>query len=162
MKKEYLLTAKGMLSAGGAWISNKLGILFPVLILLTGMMVLDYISGLAASKKEALENPDNPKLGWSSKKGQIGIFKKLGYIIAVAVAMAIDFLIFKVAAQLGVTMPSGTFFGLLTAVWLVLNELLSLVENAGRMGAPVPEFLSKIIIVLKTKVEKKGEDEKIN
>lgn len=162
MKKEYLLTMQGMLSAVVAWISNKLGILFPVLILLTGMMVLDYISGLAASKKEALENPDNPELGWSSKKGKIGIFKKLGYIIAVAVAMAIDFLIFKVAVQLGVTMPSGTFFGLLTTVWLVLNELLSLVENAGRMGAPVPEFLSKIIIVLKTGVEKKGEEEKIN
>lgn len=36
-----------------AWISDKLRILFPVLGLLLVMMILDYISGMLASRKVA-------------------------------------------------------------------------------------------------------------
>lgn len=157
MKRENVLVAQTAVAGVSAYISNKLGILYPVLLLLTGMMILDYVTGLAASKKEALEEPNNPEKGWSSQKGKIGIFKKLGYIVAVAVAMAADFLIFYTAEQIGISVPTGTFFGLLTAVWLILNELLSLIENAGRMGAPIPEFLKNIISTLKESVEHQGE-----
>ena len=45
-------TASGIL----AYISAKLGILFPVLLVLGAMMVGDYISGMLASKKEALRS----------------------------------------------------------------------------------------------------------
>ena len=48
-------------------------------------------------------------------------------------------------------------FGTLVVVWYVLNELLSIVENAGRMGAPLPEFLKKLISQLKDNV---GKDER--
>ena len=43
-------------------------------------------------------------------------------------------------------------------VWYLLNEALSITENAGRMGAPVPEWLSKYIAVLKNKIDSKGDD----
>lgn len=157
MKKETIVMTQTAIAGVSAYVSNKLGILYPVLLLLTGMMILDYVTGLAASKKEALEDPKNPEKGWSSQKGKIGIFKKLGYIVAVAVAMAADFLIFYTAEQIGISVPTGTFFGLLTAVWLILNELLSLIENAGRMGAPIPEFLKNVISTLKESVEHQGE-----
>ena len=39
------------------------------------------------------------------------------------------------------------------AVWYLLNELLSIIENAGRMGADVPEWLLKYISVLKDKID---------
>ena len=45
------------------------------------------------------------------------------------------------------------FLGLLVAVWYLLNELLSIIENAGRMGANVPEWLRKYIAVLKDKID---------
>ena len=45
----------------------------------------------------------------------------------------------------------------MVAVWLDLNEILSVIENLGRMGAPVPEWLSKFITVLKNKVDVAGE-----
>lgn len=159
MKKETLLLTKAAVSSVSAYVINHLGLLWQVLILLTVMMVLDYGAGLAASMKEALEDPDNPDKGWSSKKGKIGIFKKLGYIIAVSVAMAADFLIFRMAEQIGMMIPTGTFFGILTAVWFVLNELLSLIENAGRMGAPIPDFLRHVIATLKSSVERKGDSQ---
>ena len=39
------------------------------------------------------------------------------------------------------------------AVWYILNELLSIIENAGRMGANVPDWLCKYIAVLKDKID---------
>lgn len=74
MKKEYVIAIQGALAAAGAFLSDRLGILFPVLCLLV-------------------------------------------------------------------------------AVWYLLNELLSIIENAGRMGGPVPEWLRKYIAVLKDKID---------
>lgn len=55
--------------------------------------------------------------------------------------------------------PEQAFFALLVAVWYFLNEVLSIIENVGRMGAPVPEWLSKYIAVLKNKIDSKGQEE---
>ena len=57
------------------------------------------------------------------------------------------------AGYLDIVMPVTAFFGLLVAVWYLLNELLSIIENAGRMGGPVPEWLRKYIAVLKEKID---------
>ncbi len=150
------VTIKAAVAAIGAFLSARLGILYPVLMLLTGLMVIDFISGMAASKKEALEYPDDKAKGWSSKKGVQGIYKKLGYVLAIAVAISVDWLIFNVAGNMKIEVPASTFFGLLTAIWFVINELLSILENAGRMGAPFPDFLKKVIAMLKIGVEKQG------
>ena len=40
-------------------------------------------------------------------------------------------------------------------MWLTLNELLSVIENLGRIGVPLPNFLKKIIAQLKDTVDKK-------
>lgn len=69
MKKEYVIAIQGALAAAGAFLSDKLGILYPVLCVLMGMMVLDYITGMLASKTEAIDHPDDKGYGWSSKKG---------------------------------------------------------------------------------------------
>lgn len=150
------LTIKAVIAAIGAWLSARLGILYPVLTLLTVLMIIDFLSGMGASKRESLEHPEDKTKGWSSKRGLRGIYKKLGYILAIAVAMSVDWLIFNVTGNMGIKIPTTTFFGLLTTAWFVINELLSILENAGRMGAPLPDFLKKVIAVLKTGVEKQG------
>lgn len=144
---------QGALSAIGAFLSAKLGILFPVLMILTGMMIVDFISGMMASKVEAIEHPNDPNYGWSSEKGAKGIVKKVGYLCVIAVAMVVDYLTLKVAAAIGVPVATKAVFGLLVAVWYILNELLSIVENAGRMGANVPDWLCRYIAVLKKKID---------
>ena len=156
MKKEYVFALQGALTAIGAFLSDRLGILFPVLCMLTAAMVLDYITGMLASKNEAIDHPEDPKYGWSSKKGAKGIIKKVGYVCVIAVAMVVDFVIMKVAGQLGFEIPASAFFGLLVTVWYLLNELLSIIENAGRMGANVPEWLRNYISVLKNKIDDSG------
>lgn len=142
-----------------AWLSAKLGILLPVITILTIAMILDYITGMLASKQEALEHPENPAYGWSSKRGKQGIIKKFGYLCVIAVAIMVDWIILHVAAEAGLQVTLKAFFGLLVAVWCILNELLSIIENAGRMGANVPSWLSKYVAVLKNKIDSKGEGE---
>lgn len=151
MKREYMI--QGTLTAVGAYLSSRLGILFPVLCLLLGMMVLDYVSGMLASKKEALDHPGDTSYGWSSKKGAKGIIKKLGYMCAIAVAMVVDYVIMMMAEKFGWQVPIKVFFGLAVTVWYLLNELLSIIENVGRMGADVPIWLQNYIAVLRDKID---------
>ena len=47
--------------------------------------------------------------------------------------------------------------GLLTTSWFLLNEMLSIIENAGRMGADVPHWLSRYIAALKSKIDDEAE-----
>ena len=153
MKREYVIGIQGVLAAAGAFLSDRLGILYPVLCMLAFMMVIDYMTGMLASKNEAIDHPGDSAYGWSSKKGAKGIIKKVGYLCVIAVAMVVDYVIVTVSGTLGFTMPASAFFGLLVTVWYLLNELLSIIENAGRMGAAVPEWLLKYIAVLKDKID---------
>ena len=155
MKQMYMMI-QAAAAAFIAWLSAKLGILLLVMCVLMGMMVMDYITGMLASKREALEHPDDPAYGWSSRRGAEGIIKKVGYLCVIAVAMVVDYLILRVAAETGFEVSAKAFFGLLVAVWYILNELLSIIENAGRMGAPVPEWLIRYVSVLKNKIDSQG------
>lgn len=155
------MTIQAAAAATIAWLSARLGILLPVLCILLTAMVLDYITGMLASKREAMEHPDDPAYGWSSRRGAEGIIKKVGYLCIIAAAMIVDYIILSVAAQAGIEIALKAFFGLLVAVWYILNELLSIIENAGRMGAPVPDWLAKYVAVLKNKIDAQADpDEK--
>lgn len=158
--ERYVVAIQALLTAAGAWVSAKLGILGPVLVILLIMMVLDYITGMLASKEEALEHPGDKNYGWSSKKGAQGIIKKVGYLCIIAVAVVVDYIILHVAAVMGIAVSAKAFFAILVAVWYILNELLSIIENAGRMGAQVPEWLCRYIAVLKETIDHKTDADK--
>lgn len=140
---------KAVLSGIVAAISAKLGILGPMLLALTGVMVVDYITGMLASRKENTI---------SSRVGMWGIVKKLLYIVVVGVGMLMDWLILTTAESMGVYIPLATFFGLLVAVWLIINELISILENLTRLGTPMPGFLLTIVQHFKVAVESKGDE----
>ena len=132
-----------------AWISDRLGLLFPSIILLFVLMAADYISGMLADKKESLEHLFDKNYGWSSKKSLVGIYKKVGYIFIILVSVVSDYLIYNLANEIGINFPTNTMFGLLVVAWLIVNELLSILENAGWMGGEMPEILKKILAELK-------------
>lgn len=157
--EKYFLLLQVFLAGAIAWLSDRLGILFPMLVILCGLMITDYFTGMAASKTEAIDHPDDPAYGWNSAKGAKGILKKFGYLCVTAAAIVLDYMLMIVAGQLGFEMQKSAFFGLLVTAWYILNELLSIAENAGRMGAPVPKWLVKYIAVLKSKIDDKGSEE---
>ena len=140
-----------------AYLSQKLGVTFYLLGILLCLMVIDYLSGMAASAVEALDHPDDKSYGWSSKKGAKGIAKKVAYLFVIAVGMVIDYVIIQTSGVLGFNLPN-TMLSLLVTVWYMLNEALSITENAGRMGAPVPEWLMKYIAALKNKIHSSREN----
>lgn len=148
--KEFDGHIKPFLTTLGALISAKLGILAPIIYTLVLAMLIDYITGMIASAMDE---------GLSSKKGIKGILKKTGYICVVAVAMITDWLIVYITQNLGIDLPMKTFVGALVCVWLILNELVSIIENLGRAGTPLPKFLIDIVSILKKKIEDKGEND---
>ena len=141
---------KGLAAAAGAAVGLYFRELVIPVAVLVAVMVLDYVTGMAdAWAAREL----------SSKTGLLGIVKKLCYLIAVAVAVVVDWVIQSVAAKAGLDMGNFYAFGLLVTVWLILNELISILENLSTLGVPLPEFLMKIIEKLKKTAEEKGEGE---
>ena len=139
---------KAAVSAAVAAVMAYCGVLVVPLMVLLGVMMLDYMSGMAKA--------------WITKTlcsriGIVGIIKKVGYLAVVAVGMTADWAIHEVIVRLGVDMSPGCYVGLLVVAWLIINELLSITENVAAIGVPVPRFLQKIIERLKNTTEQKGE-----
>lgn len=119
----------------------------PLIVLLV-MMIIDYISGMSAAWREGTLN---------SKKGVDGIIKKVGYMALVAVAMGVDYLIFSGFAAVNVSVGFEMLFGILVAVWLIINEMISILENLSRLGVPIPQFLTKVVKRLRISAEGKAD-----
>lgn len=132
----------------GAFLSAKLGILYPVILILLVSMVGDYITGMVSAGY-------NHEI--QSRRGMWGIVKKCMYGVAVAVAMMTDWIIINVADKVGVDIPLTTFFGLLVAIWLIFNEFVSILENLIKMEVPLPNFLINFTKYFKAAVEKQGD-----
>lgn len=140
---------KAFIAGIGAFLSAKLGLLYIVIPLLIVCMVVDYLTGMLASKKEGTI---------SSKIGRWGIVKKLMYMVEVAVGVIVDWTIINVAVSLNVKVPQCTFFGLLVALWIIFNELISILENLTRLETPMPTFLINIVKNFKVVVENQGDN----
>ena len=100
-------------------------------------MALDYISGSAAACKEGK---------WSSKVAREGLWHKMGMVLAVVVAAIADGVLTVLCQQIpgmGITWPGMVLPVVL--VWYLLTELGSILENAVRLGAKVPGWLSKLL-----------------
>ena len=153
MEKAEGITIQAVLSAALAALSVYMGAMLVPLIILTVAMIIDYGTGMAAAWK---------KSDLSSKKGVAGIVKKVGYLVLVCVGMLVDWLIFCGLETFSAGESYKFSFGLLVAIWLIINELISILENLGTIGVPVPNFLIKVIKRLKITAEKttESEDEK--
>ena len=92
-----------------------------------------------------------------SRTGIRGIQKKVGYLVIVAVAMGADYLLRYGLDQVDVHINIEFLIAAIVIVWLIINELISILENVAAIGAPVPEFLLKLIEKLKTVTEKQAE-----
>jgi toxin secretion/phage lysis holin len=135
--KQGILTVIG---ATGAFIANLLGGWDAGLTTLVIFMAVDYFTGLiVAGIFHQSKKTKNGTL--SSKAGLQGIAKKIMMLLMVLVAVRLDIL-------------TGTDY-IRDAVIIALcgNELISLTENAGLMGVPIPKKLKDAIEVLSRKGE---------
>ena len=119
----------------------------PVIILIL-VLVGDYITGLI---KAWITKSIN------SRTGIIGIVKKLCYLIVVSCAMCADWVISNALDYAGVDYKLPFAFAFVVIIWLIINELISMLENLSVIGVPMPDFLCKIVKKLKITVEHQGE-----
>lgn len=130
---------RGLSAALGAVSGFLFGELNGLFYALLAMMVIDYISGvLIAILSKKL----------SSEVGFKGLLKKMFVLMLVAVGHIID-------AQV-----IGTGAVVMSAVQLffIANEGISILENAARLGLPVPKKLKDVLEQLKNDSENDKED----
>ena len=138
-------TVKMFLAAGAAAVWSYAKTIFWPCAVLTAVMAVDWATGVAAA--------------WvhdelSSRVGLIGALKKLGYLAMVLVGCVIDYMISLLGSQLGGETFELRAIGLMVVCWLIVNELISILENVARQGGPVPPFLRDLLSHLKKTAEK--------
>lgn len=132
------------IAIGGAFASLLGSLAIPVLLMVC-CNIIDYITGILADIK------NGGKL--SSSKGFWGIVKKICMWLLVVVGVVVDKTLSYATTTMGWTMPFTFLVACIVCLWIICNELISILENIAKIGAPVPGFLKKIIGYVKTKTE---------
>ena len=142
MLKLTVITALGVIAA-------YFNVLLIPIVMLVFVMITDYISGMISAKKSG---------ELSSRLGIMGIAKKVGYLALVAVGMVVDYLISSALVHVGIDIQINYCFALIITIWLIVNELISILENLGELDVPIPDFLRKSIHKIKDSVDSKTGD----
>ncbi|EFM12616.1 toxin secretion/phage lysis holin [Paenibacillus curdlanolyticus YK9] len=121
----------------GYWAAIAFGVWPQSLTVLLVAMGIDYLTGIAASLKE--------KKGLNSNVGAWGLTRKGLTLLIILLAHQID----QLLQTNDTTMAAAIYFYL-------ANELISITENYGRLGLPLPDKVRRIIEVLKDKDNTKG------
>jgi toxin secretion/phage lysis holin len=116
---------------GGAVLNYMFGGWNELTQLLFLLIALDYVTGLAASIKMGK--------GLNSERGFWGIWRKGLMVLIVMVGHRFDLLLGTEIFMVGFT------------YFYLANELISITENCGRLGLPLPGIIRKLIEVLKDK-----------
>lgn len=146
---EKAFEIKAAITAAFAFCTALWGWLGWAILALASCMLLDYLTGTWA----AIYNKE-----WSSSVARAGLWHKLGEAVALLVAIFVDIAISVIlhidalenifAIDIPANIPK--LFTLVVTIWYIFTELGSIIENAGKLGAPIPDWLSKVIFSLKS------------
>jgi len=127
-------TVCSVLAVIGSVLTFSFGMWPESLTLLLVAMGVDYLTGISAAVME--------QKGLSSLVGAWGIAKKGIMLLVILLAHRIDVLL-----ELETMAMGGAIY------FYLANELISITENLGRIGVPMPDRLRELIEVLKNKKE---------
>lgn len=136
--KNLICTSIGMV---GAAVSTIFGGWSEALTTLLICMVIDYITGLVVAGVFH-NSPKSTSGALESNAGLKGLFRKAAMLLFVLIGHRLDLAV------------GTTYIRDAVCIAFIANEVLSLVENAGLMGVPIPEVITNAIDVLKNKEEK--------
>ena len=138
--KEFWNTIQFIFTAVGGWLGYYLGGCDGLLYALLAFVVADYVTGVMCAVSDK-------KL--SSEVGFKGICRKVLIFILVGIANILDVQVI------------GTGSVLRTAVifFYISNEGLSLLENAGHLGLPIPEKMKVVLAQLHDRAEENNKED---
>lgn len=109
------------------------------------LMIIDYIMGiLVAGVFGASKKTEDGKL--ESRAGWKGLVRKGVTLLIVLVATRIDLML------------ESNFVRDAAVIGFAANELLSIIENAGLMGIPMPAVVTNAVEVLQKKAKENNEE----
>lgn len=133
----------GFLGAFGSFIAGLFGGWDSSFITLLIFMIIDFVTGIVCAG--VFHKSNKSKTGaLESRAGWKGLIRKGITLFIVVVANRLD-------VQLGTTYIRDA-----VCIMFICNEAISIIENAGLMGIPIPNFLKEAIELLKSNTEKKN------
>lgn len=139
--KEVICGAAGAI---GAVISTAFGGWDAGIKTLIIFMAIDYISGLVVAG--VFHNSTKTDTGTlESRAGWKGLCRKCGTLLLVLVAYRLDLMI------------GANYIRDAVVIAFIANETISIIENAGLMGIPLPEVLTNAVDILQKKTKSKEE-----
>lgn len=136
---EFWKLIQAVFTALGGWLGYFLGGCDGLLVALVIFMSVDYLTGVFCAVSEHR---------LSSEVGFKGICRKVMILLLVGIAHILDVVIL---GEVGVLRTAVIFYYL-------SNEGISLLENAARLGLPIPSKLRDVLEQLHNTAEKKEED----
>lgn len=158
MIKNYISTFAAIV--GGA-VSTFLGGWSAGMTTLVIFMAIDYITGIVVA---CLFNASNKSEtgAFESRAGWKGLVKKCFTLLFVLIAHRLDLALLETTG-IEITMH---YFRDTVVVGFMVNELFSIVENAGLMGIPLPKIIIRAIEVLQSRADEAkvlgGKDDHLN
>lgn len=139
---------KAFFITAGSLLSSLLGILYVPVILMVSCNVIDYITGLLAA----------PGRGdrVNSARGLRGIVKKVCMWLLVVAGAIVDELLQYAGSTVGITLPFTFLVACIVCIWIICNELISILENIADIGVPIPAFLQRIVYYIKQQAESRA------
>lgn len=133
---ETVITAKAFIAAFFAAIGTFLGWKGIMAVAWLVLMAMDWITGTAAARKNGT---------WKSSTARDGAWHKAGSVIVILLAFIADFIMgimLPHIPMLNISWPE--FLAPVVLAWYIVTELGSILENAIKLGAPVPSWIVKI------------------
>ena len=150
MKNEVTAVKAAVAGISGA-LTSVFGILTVPIMLMVSCNVIDYTTGLLAAKYR------NESV--NSYKGLRGITKKVCMWLLVVVGFIIDQMLTYASSVVGIPNPFTYLVACFVALWIVCNEIISILENMVDIGVEMPAFLMPLVKNIKGQVESiAGED----
>lgn len=143
---------KGAITAVIAFLTALWGWTGWAIFIWLACVFLDYVAGSMAAKKDQ---------SWSSDIARQGLWHKLGEIFAVMVAALCDIALTVIVEGTGINIPIeiGPLVTPVVLLWYILTELGSIIENCGKLGAPVPKWFKDYVEKQKDKLDRENETE---
>lgn len=132
--KEFWNAIQMVITAIGGWLGYFLGGCDGLVIALVVFAAADYLTGVMCAVSER-------KL--SSEVGFRGICRKVLIFVMVGIANILDVQVIR----------NGSILRTAIIFFYISNEGISLLENAGRLGLPIPEKLKMVLKQLHDKSE---------
>lgn len=136
--KEFWNTIQLVFAGIGGWLGYFLGGCDGLLYALLAFVVIDYITGVMCAISDHT---------LSSEVGFRGICRKVLIFLLVGIANILDVQV----------IGSGSVLRTAVVFFYISNEGISLLENAGRLGLPIPEKLKDVLEQLHNRSEKEDE-----